>query len=99
MFTMVDQLAKSVVGPLTIAQQQAFEKLDKLRVRLMLKAEKQCRKIKTVGIEFSPKIQQHRDRITLWTNVKSKKLGSKVSLSLLTRLEKSSVSRIPCLTR
>ena len=40
------------------------------------------------GIEFSPKVQHQRDRITLWKNVLSKKRGGKLSTSLLTRLEK-----------
>ena len=54
----------------------------------MLKAEKTCRKFKTGGIEFSPKVQHQRDHINLWKHVLSKKNGGKASLSLLTRLEK-----------
>ena len=81
-------LSNSINGPLTYAQQLEFERIDSLRIRFMLRAEKKCRKFKTGGIEFSPKVQHQRDRINLWKNVLSKRNGGKLSLSLLTRLEK-----------
>ena len=82
------KLATSIHGPLTPTQISEYERIDALRVQFMLKAEKTCRKLKVGGIEFSPKIQHQRDRINLWKNALSKKQGSKVSLSFLTRLEK-----------
>ena len=78
----------SISGPLTLHQSQQYEKLDKLRFQSILKAEKTCRKLKVGGIEFSPKLQHQRDRINLLRNVKSKKEGNKVSIGLISRLEK-----------
>ena len=75
-------------GPLTMSQQIEYERIDKLRVKYILQAEKKCRKFKMGGIEFSPKVQHQRNRIHLWKNVLSKKKGGKLSTSLLTRLEK-----------
>ena len=83
-----ESLYASISGPLTTHQQREYERIDSLRVQFMLQAERSCRKFKVGGVEFSPKLQAQRDRITLWKNVLSKKNGSKVSLSLLTRLEK-----------
>ena len=84
----VENLSASINGPLTTCQIKEYERLDRLRVHSMLLAERTCRKFKVGGVEFSPKLQYQRDRINLWKNVLSKKQGSKVSLSLLTRLEK-----------
>ena len=81
-------LANSINGRLSPKQEQEFERIDQLRIRYMLQAEKKCRKFKVGGIEFSPKVQHQRDRINLWKHVLSKKQGGKSSLSLLTRLEK-----------
>ena len=86
--TDLQTLLQSISGPLNPSQQQEYERLDKLRVRSMLQAEQTCRKFKLGGIEFSPKIQHQRDRINLWRNVQSKMRGNKVSLSLITRLER-----------
>ena len=66
-------LARSINGPLNSLQQLEFERIDHLRVNLMLRAEKQCRKLKVGGIEFSPKVQHQRDRINLWKHGISKK--------------------------
>ena len=82
------RLQSSITGALTEAQQREFERIDRSRIKFMLMAEKKCRKFKTGGIEFSPKVQHQRDRINLWKHVLSKKNGGKASLSLLTRLEK-----------
>ena len=88
LFSSATRLKTSIQGPLTPEQITEYERIDKLRVKFMLAAEKKCRKFKVGGVEFSPKIQHQRDRISLWKHVLSKKQGGKASLSLLTRLEK-----------
>lgn len=82
------KLNNSIKGPLTQNQQKMFESIDKQRVACVLKAEKKCRKFKMGGVEYSPKMQHQRDRISLWTAVMSRKKGNKVSTRLITRLEK-----------
>ena len=57
----IHSLVFSISGPLTPQQQTEFERIDKLRVQFMLRAEKNCRKFKVGGIEFSPKVQHQRD--------------------------------------
>ena len=84
----VSQLIANISGELTPSQQLAFESIDKIRTACALKAEKKCRKFKMGGVEYSPKMQFQRDRISLWKAVISKKRGNKVSTRLLTRLEK-----------
>ena len=86
--TKASQLSNSISGPLTNYQQLQFEAIDKTRISLALKAEKKCRKFKMGGVEYSPKMQHQRDRISLWTAVLSRKRGNKVSTKLITRLEK-----------
>ena len=81
-------LANSINGPLSPTQQSQYEAIDKKRVLFALKAEKKCRKFKMGGVEYSPKMQHQRDRISLWTAVLSKKKGNRVSTRLITRLEK-----------
>ena len=81
-------LANSINGPLTQLQQNQFEEIDKLRIEFALKAERTCRKFKMGEVEFSPKMQHQRDRISLWSAVISRKKENRVSTKLITRLEK-----------
>ena len=88
LYNKVVKLNKSITDTLTKEQQKEYELLDKQRISCALEAERKCRKFKTGGVEYSPKMQHQRDRITLWRAVLSRKNGKRVHTRFITRLEK-----------
>ena len=84
----ISHLIQNHSVPLTHAQQQEFERIDQLRVRCILKAERHCRKLKTGNIEFSPTIQHQRNLIRFWKLILKRKQGQKIDTKYLTRWEK-----------
>lgn len=79
--------------PLTKEQQEEFEKLDRIRVAAMKYAEKNCRKLRTGAVKWSPELQQARDKIKYVALSISKKLKRKVGARVLIRLsEKTSLN-------
>ena len=69
LYEVANKLSRSIKGSLTLEQQNLYEVIDKQRVRCALLAEKKCRKFKMGDVEFPPKMQHQRDRISLWTAV------------------------------
>ena len=88
-----ERLARWVNGPLSQAQIEEYEELDRLKTKAMEAAEKGCRKLKMGEVKWSPQLQIARDRIRYYTLSRRKLLGRRVRSSLLTRLSKK-VSRI-----
>ena len=81
-------LQSSATIPLQPEHQQEYERIDRLRVRSLLLAEKNCRKLRTGNIEFSPTIQHQRNLIRFWKLLSKRKRGHKIDTKYLTRWEK-----------
>ena len=74
--------------PLTEEQAAEYEKLDSLRDTGMKKAEKQCRKLKMGGYQWSPALQTARDTILFWTLIRRRLKRCKVGARRILRLKK-----------
>ena len=75
--------------PLSLGQQTEFEKLDKIRERGMIIAEKNCRKLKMGAIQWSPKFTRLRKLIRYLKNSLGRLRGRKVNAKTLVRLSKA----------
>ena len=69
----VDRLYGNFQIPLTLDQQEEFERIDRYVTECCLKAEKRCRKVKAGNVPFSPLVDQAAKTIYLWSSVLSKK--------------------------
>ena len=65
-----------------------YDKVDLLRYSCMIKAERQCRKLKCGGVLWSPKLQRARNMILFWTLVLKKRKKRLVSARRILRLKK-----------
>ena len=81
-------LMSNITNQITHTQCQEYERIDKLRVQCLLRAEKKCRKFKTGNIEFSPTIQRQRNLIRFWKLILKRKQGQKVDTKYLSRWER-----------
>ena len=84
----LQQLYLSHSTPLTRADEEEYEKLDRLRDRGMQQAERQCRKLHMGGRSWSPTLQAARDRIKYFRLSIARLKGRKVHANTLTRLSK-----------
>jgi exonuclease III len=75
--------------PLNEFQKTEYEKLDRLREKGMMMAEKKCRKLKMGRLKWSPILQQARVTILYYKLCLSKKKKKKISTRYLTRLSNS----------
>ena len=73
-------------NPLTPAQKEEYEKIDKYVTECCIAAEKRCRKIRAGNVPFSPLVDLAAKTIYLWNLILSKLRGTKVSSSLIRRL-------------
>jgi len=67
-------------------QQEEYEEIDRLKTQAMKRAEKQCRKLKMGGVEWSLKLAMCRARIAMWTAMVNACTGKKISSCLIHRL-------------
>ena len=74
--------------PLTPAQIDEYETIDKFITECCLTAEKRCRKVRAGNVPFSPIVDTAAKTIYLWSLILSKMRGAKVSTSLIRRLAK-----------
>ena len=84
----INQLLSSLSTPLTPQHMAEYERIDSIRVKCLLKAEKTCRKLKTGNIEFSPTVQRQRNLLRFWKLILKRKKGHKIDTKYLTRWEK-----------
>jgi hypothetical protein len=82
----VYQLFNSFSTPLTIPEQQEYKKLDALREKGMIIAEKKCRKLRMGGLRWSPILQKARMAIHYLKLCLSKERKKKISSKYLQRL-------------
>ena len=60
--------------------------LDRIRIEIVLRAERKCRKLKTGQVPYAPEdVQRHGKEIRLWSMIIAKKSGKKVSTRLIAR--------------
>ena len=74
--------------PLTMEQIHEIEAIDTLRTKLMLQAEKHCRKLRMGAIPFSPQVVQPAREKEYWRLVRRRMEGKQVSSRLLSRRRK-----------
>jgi len=85
--TRVTKLELSVTIPMTTADMEAYEEIDKCITKCMLKAEKKCRQLYMGGVLFSPELVQHINNINFWRIVIRKKKGSNTNMRTIIRLQ------------
>ena len=69
--------------------QRKFEYLQRERMKLILQAEKACRKLHMGEVPWSKTLQAAMDTITLWKVVLSRNKGTRVSTRYIRRLKKT----------
>ena len=84
----INNLNSTINYTLTPQQQTEFERIDSLRTKCLLRAERKCRKLKTGNIEFSPTIQHQRNLIRFWKLILKRRLGQRVDSKYLSRWER-----------
>ena len=84
----LQSLILTIHNPLTTQQQHEYERLDRLRIKCLLQAEKKCRKLKTGAIDYSPTIQLQRDSLRFWKLILKRRKGQKIDTKYLSRLER-----------
>jgi hypothetical protein len=84
----IHSLHHEAIYPITREVKEEYEKLDEIREKGMLKAEKKCRKLKMGNIKWSPEIQEARDRIEYFKASLSRAKGTNVSARFLIQLGK-----------
>jgi len=85
--------------PLTLSQQEEYKEIDRLRTQAMIRAEKQCRKLKMGGAEWSPQLAMCRAWIAMWTAMVKACTGKKISSHLIRRLMvKADYTAVPGIT-
>ena len=85
-YNRASKLLKKFCVPLSQAQQEEYEKIDKIRCSCMLKAEKYCRKLRMGKVDWSPQIQKARDTIKYFTLTLRRKKGRHVGARTLIKL-------------
>ena len=85
----IDLFTEMIDLPLTAEGQLEYERLDKLRVKGMKKAEKRCRKLKMGGRQWSPELKIARKTILYYALTISKKKGCHVGARVVKRLASS----------
>ena len=88
-FTRLERLYNKFTVPLTKAQIDEIEELDKIRSLGMIMAEKGCRKLRMGKVHWSPELQKARDKITYLKLSLSRWAGCKIGAKLLMRLARS----------
>ena len=83
------QLEEEATVPLTNAAVEAYEAFDKAITRIMLLAEKKCRKLFMGGVPFSPDLARHLNLINFWRLLIRKKKGSCSNMRTIIRLQKA----------
>ena len=68
---------------LSPTQIQEYEDLDRIRETAMIRAENQCRQLKMGAIQWSPVLQQARDKIMYFSLSLCQKVGCKVSTKII----------------
>ena len=81
-------LSSTIYHTLNAEQAQEYERIDKLRVKCILEAEKKCRKFKMGNVEFSPTIQRQRDLMRFWKLILKRKRGQRIDTKYLSRWER-----------
>ena len=89
LFNRARQLAASFQVPLTRRNALEYEAIDELRMKALEKAEKQCCKIYTGEVPWSPPYRKAQDKLRYWKKVKKRLAGRWVSNSYLKRLAHS----------
>ena len=85
----IDLFTEMIDLPLTAEGQLEYERLDKLRVKGMKKAEKRCRKLKMGGRQWSPELKIARKTILYYALTISRKKGCHVGARVVKRLASS----------
>ena len=66
----------NVAGPqLTAAEQEAVDKIDRIKTEAMIHAEKKSRKLRMGEVDFSPKVNEARRTMELWRMVMQRRQG------------------------
>ena len=81
-------LDASISHSLSSTQQTEYERIDHLRVKCLLQAEKHCRRLKTGNIDYSPTLQLQRNLIRFWKLILKRRKGQKIDTKYLSRWEK-----------
>ena len=84
----IHRLLQSFHTPLTPKEEKEFEKLDKICKKAMEKAEKSCRKLRMGKYQWSPELQQFRDKIHYLQSSLSRKRGCHIGARVLINLSK-----------
>ena len=81
-------LQEKLVQPLTEDLAKEYEKLRHIRTDACKFADKKCRKFRMGGIPYSVELAMARKRIELWKSIISWKLGRRINMKYIKRLEK-----------
>ena len=90
-FSLADQLIllqERITRPINDDDASTFERLDAIRIRGMMYAEKRCRKIKMGGVPWTPELTQIRLGIEVWSLVISRLKGCSVGARTILRKKK-----------
>ena len=74
-----------------------IEELDVVKKNLMRAAEKQCRRLCTGGIPFSPEMEVAKRRVNVWKKVIFRKIGGRTQKQYIRRMARSCGIRHPFL--
>lgn len=88
MFERINWLYSTFNTPLTPAQEEEYERINKHVTECCLAAERKCRKVRVGQVPFSPIVDTAAKTIYLWSLISNKMKGTKVSSSLIKRLSK-----------
>ena len=87
-FSLLDQvrlLQGRMTRPLSSEDASTFERLDAIRIKGMMYAEKRCRKLKMGGVPWTPQLTKIRLGIEVWNLVVRRLHGCDVSARTITR--------------
>jgi len=79
----VTEFHAGILGRLTSAQQQLYEKLDSQLVKAKLYAEWNCRKLKMGQVQWCPDVSRAINWILFWKGVLRRMVGHRIRSSVL----------------
>ena len=91
------ELDQSIDRKMTVEQTEILEQLDQERTSMMLKAERQCRKLRTGTVPFSPEAMEKAWALAFWKLALKRRKGGTVNSRLWQRRKRK--ARITTATR
>ena len=84
----VYRLQEQLIRPMTEDLIKEYEKIRRIRTDACKYADKKCRKFRMGGVPYSIELTEARTKIEMWKTIISWKLGRRINIKYLRRLEK-----------